>query len=71
MDHLKLSERGVPESMLRPLMEKEELNWVGSFLSSESCREIDPDDKSGHGAKLEALYISVRGIHLMQPWEDS
>lgn len=57
----------LPESMLRPLMEKEELNWVGSFLSSERCREIDPKDKSGAGAELEALYISVRGIRLMQP----
>lgn len=57
----------LPESMLRPLMEKEELNWVGSFLSSERCREIDPNYKSGPGAELEALYISVRGIRLMQP----
>ncbi|XP_023193612.1 uncharacterized protein LOC111609417 isoform X4 [Xiphophorus maculatus] len=66
MEHLKTGSVEVPESLVRPLLETEELCWVGSFLKSGSYMEDPGTAEVDHPpAQLEALYISVRGISVM------
>ncbi|XP_027880980.1 uncharacterized protein LOC114149374 isoform X2 [Xiphophorus couchianus] len=66
MEHLKTGAVEVPESLVRPLLETEELCWVGSFLKSGGYMEDPGTAEVDHPpAQLEALYISVRGISVM------
>lgn len=71
MEHLKTGAVEVPESLVRPLLEEEELCWVGSFLESGSyMKEPETPEVDDPPAQLEALYISVRGIRAMLQAED-
>ncbi|XP_043951990.1 uncharacterized protein LOC122819370 isoform X2 [Gambusia affinis] len=71
MEHLKTGAVEVPESLVRPLLEEEELCWVGSFLKSGSyMKEPETPEVDDPPAQLEALYISVRGIRAMLQAED-
>ncbi|XP_014829975.1 PREDICTED: uncharacterized protein LOC106908406 [Poecilia mexicana] len=66
MEHLKAGAAEVPESLVRPLLEKEQLCWVGSFLKSGRYMKKPETNQDDHPpAQLEALYISVRGISEM------
>ncbi|XP_008422988.2 uncharacterized protein LOC103474048 [Poecilia reticulata] len=66
MEHLKTGAAEVPESLVRPLLEKQELCWAGSFLKS--GRYMKKPEFNGYDhppAQMEALYVSVRGISVM------
>ncbi|XP_016521497.1 uncharacterized protein LOC103130559 [Poecilia formosa] len=66
MEHLKAGAAEVPESLVRPLLEKEQLCWVGSFLKSGRYMKRPETNQDDHPpAQLVALYISVRGISEM------